>query len=1186
MFQRLCLAFILAASSCLPSAWAALPAANIISIHGSGQFRTGERADWSAAKVEQELLAGHFVRTGEYSRMGLLFSDRTQLRLNEKTVLQIKDAGAQTRLRLEAGRAWTQSRTLPNKLYMETPSATAAIRGTDWDLEVDASGRAVLTVLSGEVEFFNDFGRILVRQNEAAEARVGRAPSKMVFVRPRDRVQWVTSHSVDPLRHVSLSGRGLAELEPALASAPPAGKGRLLADLGRWQEAESAMRAATGANGGFADPVGAGYAALRRGRLDEARTLFDRSGPVQGRDAELLALGHASLNILAEEFAPAFAALTALTRDTQIGQPAPYLLLADLAVFAGDLDRASAYLQQGLARFPDDARLHSALARTYLLADERGKSREAIASAHRGDGKSIEAALAAGDLARIEGHVLAAARAYDQAVSLKPADDRGWYGLGRVHTEREDVSLGRRNLARALELNPRGAGYQGELGTLESFANNFAGARKAFDAALAQNPDDYVALTGLGLLELKLGNTEAALNAFLRAGLMEPRYARARIYTAVAYYQTGKVSEALDELRRASQLDDKDPMPHFLASIIYTDTLRPGLAIESARTALRLLPNLKSLNQLANDQQGLTNLGQAFAFLGMEEWAQRYAQDSYYPFWAGSHLFLADRHAGLFTKNSELFQGFLADPTVFGGSNRFQTLIPKPVHNFSASMRVTSARDLVHGTSPQIQASGFANSVVPFAYFVEHERFNLKFDEGPYDQRTTTVGLGLAPRHDLGMFFFADQSGLDTDTANPSYTLKQKLDAKRVDFGLHYKFSPESQLWFKAGRFDSQDDVAGTFNGVPITSDVQVRQPEWGFRHTFAAGNGHELTWGFEQGTRATASDYYDNTLAPALLFLSDFDYRERSRDAYVSDRWHVGPNLLLQGDLAYQRHRRSADYANYAILFGAPVPLGAAGDGFSHSRLMPRLGMAYRFDDGPQIRLAYQRWLRPSLFSSLGPVATAGIPLEDRLVMRGGELTRLRAQLEWEYSRQSFVTAYLDHKEIDNNRFRLTPFALNELESLSKLRPRRLGALANDDMLEFVNTPEYDGGRIRSGGVALNHLLTERWGVFGRYVATSSRNTGSAFKGNRVPYLPRHTAAFGATWASPDGWYFVSRLVHRSSRFRDEANLAELKPGWSGAFDLFWQSRDKQWLFRLSADDAFDRNRPTQYTAEMNLRF
>lgn len=49
---------------------------------------------------------------------------------------------------------------------------------------------------------------------------------------------------------------------------------------------------------------------------------------------------------------------------------------------------------------------------------------------------------------------------------------------------------------------------------------------------------------------------------------------------------------------------------------------------------------------------------------------------------------------------------------------------------------------------------------------------------------------------------------------------------------------------------------------------------------------------------------------------------------------------------------------------------------------------------------------------------------------------------------------------------------------------------------------------------------------------------------------------------------------------------MTELVPGWSGAFDLHWQSKDRMWLFRLSADNAFDKNNPTQYTSEINIRF
>ena len=67
-------------------------AAEVVSVQGDGQFRVEDRDSWKDAEVEQDLFAGNFVRTGDYSRMGLLFSDRTQIRLNEKTLIQIKQA--------------------------------------------------------------------------------------------------------------------------------------------------------------------------------------------------------------------------------------------------------------------------------------------------------------------------------------------------------------------------------------------------------------------------------------------------------------------------------------------------------------------------------------------------------------------------------------------------------------------------------------------------------------------------------------------------------------------------------------------------------------------------------------------------------------------------------------------------------------------------------------------------------------------------------------------------------------------------------------------------------------------------------------------------------------------------------------------------------------------------------------
>src|SRR5687768_2910454 len=108
----------------------AAAAAEVVSVQGQGERRADERAAWTPVAPKQELFAREFVRTGALSRMGLLFQDRTQVRLAEKTLLQIKEAPAKredrTVLRLEQGRSWSQTNAAPSNLFIETPSATAA----------------------------------------------------------------------------------------------------------------------------------------------------------------------------------------------------------------------------------------------------------------------------------------------------------------------------------------------------------------------------------------------------------------------------------------------------------------------------------------------------------------------------------------------------------------------------------------------------------------------------------------------------------------------------------------------------------------------------------------------------------------------------------------------------------------------------------------------------------------------------------------------------------------------------------------------------------------------------------------------------------------------------------------------------------------------------------------------------
>ena len=110
------------------AAHAALPAgaaAQIVDLQGQGEQRSAQRTDWQAAHIQQTLAGGDFVRTREAARMALLLADQTQLRLHHNSVLQIKalaqSAQESTRLHLEQGRVWMQTRRSPgSSLMLET----------------------------------------------------------------------------------------------------------------------------------------------------------------------------------------------------------------------------------------------------------------------------------------------------------------------------------------------------------------------------------------------------------------------------------------------------------------------------------------------------------------------------------------------------------------------------------------------------------------------------------------------------------------------------------------------------------------------------------------------------------------------------------------------------------------------------------------------------------------------------------------------------------------------------------------------------------------------------------------------------------------------------------------------------------------------------------------------------------
>ena len=1127
--------------------------AQIVSLQGSGEQHAQDSAQWLAAKPSQLLPGGAYVRTLPASKMALLFADDTQIRLNQNSVLQVKSlatAAQPTTLLLSIGRAWAQTkRDDGSRLNLETPAATAGIRGTDWELDVDATGKTLLTVLSGRVEFSNAQGAVTVNSNEAAIAEVGRIPVKIQLSNPRDRIQWVNALTADPLRHLFVD-QVPPTLKPAL------------------------------------EAMQAGDTPLAR------RTLENLVNAVQG------------------------------------AAPAAYLMLSDLQLVAGEFDMAANTLEAGLGRRPRDPELLAQLARVYLLANRLDDSARTLARARDADTASV--LVAQGDLARRQGDAPATAQAYSRAIAVAPGDDRGWFGLGSAQSEREEINPARGNLRQALELQPQGVGYAGELGTLETFANRFGDADAAFAAALERNPADYVAWTGLGLLRLKQGQPEVALDAFLRAGVMEPRYARAKAYTAVAYYQLGRAGDAEETLRQALLLDDKDPVPFLLLSQIYTDQFRAGEAVQASREAVKRLPYLKSLNQLASNQKGSANFGASLAFFGLEDWALELAQESYYPYWGGSHLFLADRYAGEFNKNSELFQGYLSDPLAFGASNRFSTLLQRSGQYGAVGYNVDKA--FAQLQMPSLTFNGLVNTSVPMAYFAQLQQGSatgFPIDIGAWSNqpaahdasgsadmraRVATLGFGMQPTENLGLFAYTNEFRARIEGRNLFATTVENT-VRHSALGLSYRWSPVSQTWIKLGSSEESTDIAAypvVFGTNSVLGIIGIyAQPfkkfsDLQFRHTVDLSPLTRVSVGVETVKESQRTETQGGGpifvtgngsagQSEFILFGGTNDIDRRFTAVTWAAQHHATPALLLDGALAVNRITENTVGENVTVLLNSDsVTSASVRTNPTTDQWAPRVGVAFKPTEQISIRAAYQDWVRPLSVSTLNSVETAGIPLEDRLIEAGGRLKRSVVQVGWTAGQDTFLTVKADHQEVRNPVSPGVDLRTPGLPFLEALRNAQNVNLSSVDVLE--DTPNFEDGTVNAFSVGANRIWTPQFSGYFKYTvqdttsdyADSDAPSGRV-TGKRIPYLPRNTMVLGATWASGTRAYLGARAVYRSDRFEEKENLTLWPAGWSVDLIGMWETADKHWALGVAALNLGGNKSPRQierYVLDARYRF
>jgi hypothetical protein len=472
------------------------------------------------------------------------------------------------------------------------------------------------------------------------------------------------------------------------------------------------------------------------------------------------------------------------------------------------------------------------------------------------------------------------------------------------------------------------------------------------------------------------------------------------------------------------------------------------------------------------------------------------------------------------------------------------------------------------------------------------------------------AGFGSLLTDQLGVFAYGTKFR-DTISLRDFAGTTASQNQSRVDVGASYRFGPTSMTWVKFGRTNetiaydnyfifnedatAADAASSAFSNRP--SDIEAR-------HTIDLSPTDHLAFGFEAADDTRSSSLLQaRVISTPVGFLGlglqvDQQAKLRSRQGYVSYVKDLLPTLSFETDIFWQQFRQQIIENRLTI-----VTLGDQTESdqqqFNGSaqtnQWNPRAGVVWR-PDIYVVRAAWQRWTQPASVSTLAPVATAGIPLDDRLVSAGGTATRTHVELRAEPDAMTSVSAFYNNEKVRNLGQLGYRIPVPEVQFVELLRNAQLINVATDDLLEA--TPEFDSGRIEAAGLTVNRMVNKTLSFAVRYVYTHNTATiyerddagqiVSATDNARIPYVPSQVVALGMTWVSPLRIYFSAQAVYRSERFTDRLNTpdAMLRADWNGAFAAFWETADKRLIIGAGATNIGSKNENERYTVDVRFRF
>jgi cytochrome c-type biogenesis protein CcmH/NrfG len=498
------LALVMIALSALTSRLCAqtsntLAASRLVEFAGKVEITIAGTNDWRAAVTNQWLRTGDRLRTGSDSRATLQLSDRSTIRVNQLTIIEIRPPAppARHRFNLKSGTLFFLDREKPADVEFETPLTSGAIRGTEFVLTVsDTDAATYLAMLDGQVELTTASEQLNLTNGQQVLVR-SNLPAQITAVLPAvNLMQWSFYYPgvINPA-DLPFSSEETNALQKSLAAYA---SGDLLRAL-----AEAPVEMAT-----HSISTRVYFAALKLavGQVEEAEQLLAATGQSGAPVRELIA-------------AVRFESQPTVQNPTNSSE---WLAHSYFLQSQSSLPGALAAARQAVRLEPNFGFAWARVAELELGFENHQAALEALDHARRFSPRNAQALALEGFVALGDNHPSAAREWFDSARVIDGSLPTAWLGSALARAQSGDDDGARQDLQIAATLEPNRGLFRSYLGK-----------------AWSQSGQD------------KLAEKELA-----QAKRLDPNDPTAWLYSALHHYQTHQINAAVRDLERSEELND------------------------------------------------------------------------------------------------------------------------------------------------------------------------------------------------------------------------------------------------------------------------------------------------------------------------------------------------------------------------------------------------------------------------------------------------------------------------------------------------------------------------------------------------------------------------------------------------------------------------------------------------------